>query len=366
MAVALISARNVNDALAQGITLLRAHGVRADSRNGPVLRVPGLVVTEYTQPCERVLLGHRWRDANPFFHLVEAAWMLAGRDTLRDLTPYVARMAEYSDDGGVTQPGAYGKRWRDHSVNEKGSRAFWYGWGDQLDWVVKRLRADPSDRRCVIQMWDPAKDQVGADAGSADVPCNITALPSIGTAGRLNLTTVARSHDAIWGAHGANAVHFTVMQEYLAARVGVPVGTYSQVSNNYHAYLDVMPEADAVAVDKLASSNTYPLVHYGLFEGGEEIDDHKRELLIAQDLAIFFEHGAAEAVTKARWPWVRHVLAPMALAHQHWKSGRGEERYTGALEVLDRVRAEDWRLAGREWVSRRYVAWANKQGERIK
>ena len=92
----IIEARNVNDALPQGLTLLHNRGEVENTRNGPVLRIPEPVATVLTHPCERVLFAP-WRDANPFFHLVEAVWMLAGRNDLKQLTPYVKRMAEYSD-----------------------------------------------------------------------------------------------------------------------------------------------------------------------------------------------------------------------------------------------------------------------------
>jgi hypothetical protein len=48
------------------------------------------------------------RDANPFFHVMETLWMLAGRNDLPWLVRFNKRFASYSDDGGNTQPGAYG------------------------------------------------------------------------------------------------------------------------------------------------------------------------------------------------------------------------------------------------------------------
>jgi thymidylate synthase len=54
----------------------------------------------------------------------------------------------------------------------------------------------------------------------------------------LDLTVLCRSNDVVWGAYGANAVHFSVLQEYLAGRIGVDVGVMYQFSNNYHGYVD--------------------------------------------------------------------------------------------------------------------------------
>ena len=79
------------------------------SRNGPVRVANEPVTITYRQPRHRVLF-HPVRDANPFFHLFESIWMLAGRDDVKWLAKFNARMADYSDDG-VTLTSAYGLRW---------------------------------------------------------------------------------------------------------------------------------------------------------------------------------------------------------------------------------------------------------------
>ncbi|WP_217469305.1 thymidylate synthase, partial [Staphylococcus aureus] len=75
--------------------------------------------------------------------------MLAGRNDVAFVSGYVARMATFSDDG-QTFHGAYGYRWRQH-----------FGF-DQLNAVVKALKANPDDRRCVVQMWS-AQDDLGRE-----------------------------------------------------------------------------------------------------------------------------------------------------------------------------------------------------------
>jgi hypothetical protein len=82
MAIYCVTVRNVNEALGQGISWLAGPmGVEEPSRNGPVRVSPYPVVTTYANPAERVLFSPM-RDANPFFHLFEALWMLAGRNDL--------------------------------------------------------------------------------------------------------------------------------------------------------------------------------------------------------------------------------------------------------------------------------------------
>lgn len=356
----LIEARNVNDALIKGLNHLHLLGVEEDSRNGPVVRSLTPVTTVLARPAERVLFAP-WRDANPFFHLVEAMWMLAGRDDLKALTPYVKQMAEYSDDG-TTVPGAYGKRWRDWFM-DVGDEGGTFPSFDQLDWAVRRLRVNPADRRVVIQMWDASADPHRADAGGRDVPCNLTILPWV-MSGALHLTIFNRSNDIIWGLYGANAVHFSFLLEYLAARLGLTVGTMTTVSNNFHVYKDKLPNEYHTVTDSYHGLSPYPL--YPLFKDFEiKATDYQRDQIIKEDLRVFFEHGWYESVAKARWPFLRNVVSPMAAAHAHWKNNRGQDRYTGALEILSECQAEDWRIAGKAWVERRLQKFLQAQDDGV-
>ena len=229
----VIKVRNVHQALPEGIYYLRSSGYTSPSRAGGVRVAPGPVVTVYSNPTERVLFWPQ-RDANPFFHLMEALWMLAGRNDLAWLERFNSKMREFSDDG-VTLHGAYGYRWRYH-----------FGM-DQLDGVCALLRDAPNSRRVVLQMWDCKVDLGVTEAEcSLDTPCNDLAFLEVRN-GCLNLTVLCRSNDIIWGAYGTNAVHFSVLQEYLASRLGVRVGIFYQFSNNYHAYVDIFRKNEQLA-----------------------------------------------------------------------------------------------------------------------
>ena len=176
------------------------------------------------------------------------------------------------------------------------------------------------------------------------------------------MMTVSRSHDLIWGAYGANASHFGVLQQYLAARLGLGVGTYTMISNNAHMYLETMPPRK-LGQPRVLSHPSHNLYADGkvnvfpIFSGWENEDDYRREINLQQDLAMLFEYPLQETQLKARWPWLRQVVCPMLLAHQHWRQGRGEDRYTGALEILSQVKASDWSQAGEQWLQRRYDKW---------
>ena len=100
----LIDATNVNQAYEKGVAYLIDEGVKEDSRNGPVVVAPGPVLTRYTHPTQRVLFSPL-RDANPFFHIMEATG--SGGDTTLASTNCVAS----STTSGIS-PTLAGQYWR--------------------------------------------------------------------------------------------------------------------------------------------------------------------------------------------------------------------------------------------------------------
>lgn len=331
----VINVRNVHQALPDGLDLLRRSGVRRKSRNGPVLVHDGPVTTCYQRPTERVVFWPT-RDANPFFHLVEAVWMLAGQRDVATLKPYVARMADYSDDG-QTLHGAYGHRWRSH-----------FG-VDQLLSIVKRLKDNREDRRAVLSMWDPPFDLT---RDGKDLPCNTHAYFSVNHREELDMTVCCRSNDIIWGAYGANAVHFSVLQEVMAAGVGVQVGRYWQVSNNYHAYLDTFSKVEQLA-DEAADPLRHPFI-WDPYELGDVVamplvDTNMKEWL--EDAQLFFQGGVTIGL---RNKFFRRVLVPMTMAHLAYRRRDDAGRYEAARSIInEQCLATDWRRASLEWIDRR-------------
>lgn len=320
----VIEARNIQGALIQGLWHLKAEGRKRGSRNGEVLVVDGPVTTNYVYPRERVLFWPA-RDANPFFHLFESLWMLAGQNEVAPLTHYVGRMKDFSDDG-VTLQGAYGHRWTQH---------FHF---DQLKVVIQRLMLDPDDRRCVLQMWDC---QVDLDSKSRDIPCNTHIYFTRDYLGRLDMMVSCRSNDIIWGAYGANAVHFSMLQEFMAAGIGCAVGRYWQVSNNFHAYTKVFdPLFAALSGPAIANPynfpvtmNRYPLVSIDLEEWRNEL----YRFVLGQHWQGFTD------------PFFKEVADPMQRAYGLYRKGELD----AAIDIVGTVRAQDWCLAGAEWLERR-------------
>lgn len=352
----VIEGEDVNEMYWRGMNMLRTDGIDEDSRNGPVRVMPEPVTSVYRKPRQRVLLDTK-RAANPFFHLFESLWMLAGRNDVNALNRYITdfgtRFAE--KDGAVH--GAYGHRWR---------VAFGF---DQLDAIVARLKVNPRDRQCVLQMWDARKED-GSDAGVPyfgsndllgdwkDRPCNTQVyfrvrdkLPSeadshAGTVldAVLDMMITCRSNDIVYGAYGANAVHFSILHEYMAGRIGVRVGVMEQLSFNYHAYLDVL--ARVGCPEYLETYTGHKLKALPIGNDWEAWDN---------DLAYFMTWQKALVESGVTEPgryinrWFSHTVEPMFIAHFKWKNAMHKEAHNYAVLI----ESEDWRHAAVQWFETR-------------
>lgn len=333
----VIQARNVEEALIQGSRIVSTIGEKRDSRNGPVLVMPYPVTTVYHNPRERVMFLEA-RDANPFFHLMESLWMVAGRNDVDWLSQFNSNIANYSDDG-VTFHGAYGHRWREFfTVQDNEGNV---GIIDQLATIAKLLKDNPDDRRIVLQMWSASAD-LGRDG--KDFPCNLICNFRINPYGFLDMTVFNRSNDMIWGAYGANAVHFSFLQEVMAAWIGVPVGKYWQISTNFHAYLDTLERHGSVQSLNLGDTP---------YEKGEvepfNIVNTPIENWMA-DLDMFMDQGPVPGFKDV---FFRKVASPMMLSWRAWKNSEDPNRKANAIAEAKRIGASDWRKACVEWLERR-------------
>jgi len=337
----VISARNVSEALLLGLQALKAEGVNRDSRNGPVTLFPGSVTTTYAHPEERVLF-YPERDANPYFHFMESLWMLAGRRDVAWVSQFAGSIANYTDDG-VNFHGAYGYRWRVHfeATIQRGDGGFEIGGIDQLETIAALLKKNPDDRRIVLQMWDASAD-LGMDG--KDFPCNLICTFRISPYGKLDMYVFNRSNDMIWGAYGANAVHFSVLQEVMAAWVGVPMGIYEQISTNFHAYhntLDkhgnVTQHAPGMDPYSLGEVRATPIVN-GPIEAW------------FQDLDMFMTQGA---VMGFQDKFFKKTVVPMYQSWMAWKDKENPARVANAMVLAQQIAAPDWNRACVEWLARR-------------
>jgi Thymidylate synthase len=314
-----IAVRNVRHALHAGLDHLLANGVINDN----VIVAPTPVVTAYSHPQERVLV---WplRDANPFFHLFEALWMLVGRRDVKFLNNYIKDFGDRFGEPNGFEHDAYGYRWR-------------YSFGfDQLAANIAKLQLKSTDRQTVIQMWDATSNNNDLRGDWKTRPCNTHAYLRVHE-GKLDITVCNRSNDIIWGAYGANAVQFSVLQEYLAAWLDVDVGTYYQFSNNFHAYLDVFT--------KLAGKSEIGIDYYPPVR--PMINDPE---LFDRELRMWFQaYDRNEFRNDLKNRFISYTVTPMAHTYACWRAKDG----TAALKMALTIEAADWREACVQWLTRR-------------
>lgn len=325
--------RNVSEALFRGKQALLEQGREVNTRNGLALEFNTPVVTTYRLPTERVLF-YPERDANPFFHFMESLWMLAGRNDVEWISQFNGRINNYSDDG-KTFHGAYGYRWRN-----------WFG-RDQLKDCLMRLSTYENDRRAVLTMWDPKTDLVLTNDGK-DYPCNTQIYFWVRNK-ELHMSVVNRSNDMIWGAYGANAVHMSFLQEYMAGMLKLRVGQYYQYSNNLHAYVDVLEKLRNMQPDYEPYINISD--DNGEYESPPLITNphsFDKELEEWFDAPEFLEYTGAEK-TDYENSYLGTTASRIKKAWRMWKSKKIKVAIENAEEIHDRA----WRKACVEWLQRR-------------
>lgn len=238
----------------------------ANRRTGmKVKALPGVTFETDTGEEGLPLLGLRRIAAKNA--VAEQMWFLAGRDNVRDFLSARTRIWDgfAEPDGTVTS--AYGHRWR-----------HWFD-VDQIEEVLKKLRADPSSRHGVVMMWDPRMDLV---VPQKNVPCPYTFTVGI-IGGRLHLHLVVRSNDMVLG-FPTDAAGFGWLLMVLAQELGVEPGKYTHSISNAHVYEDHWAAAGEMA--RRGEAAVFAPVLFRLPE-------HSYERAVALDESLFEETVAA-------------------------------------------------------------------------
>ena len=202
-------------------------------------------------------------------------------------------------------------------------------------------------------MWS---SQLDLNRTGKDIPCNLTATFQRDADGKLDLVVFCRSNDIIWGCYGANVVHFSMLLEYMALRIGCPIGKLTQVSVNWHAYLDTLESVKYVEpmLDRYVGNQ----IHYTpLFSGGVVgLNERIHELLMCADTGkwLFNELNDDE-------PFFLNAIAVLK-AHEVWRHYSSTQRFEESLRILSKAdQKSDWVVAATEWIQRRQYQWVIKE-----
>jgi thymidylate synthase len=212
--------------------LLRKRGSgEINPTKGPATEINGALLV-LKKP--RARLSQSEKKNTLFSCLGEFLWYLAGSDKLDFIQYYISRYKDFSDDG-ETVFGAYGPRMFGPTSGT-----------DQVQNVIRTLRAKPHSRRAVIQLFHG--DDLAADLVKRreDLPCTCTLQFFIRNY-QLHAMVTMRSNDAFMGLpHDIFA--FTMLQELIARSLGVEIGQYKHAVGSLHLYA---PNTQAV-IDYLA------------------------------------------------------------------------------------------------------------------
>lgn len=347
-----IEAENAPEAYVESYWAIKTHGKTENSRNGPVLAMPGPTFLSIRKPLERVIFDPE-RNCNPFFHVMETIWMFAGDNHVGFPSKFNSTYVNYAEADGSVH-GAYGKRWRSHfPVKESGQRYLM----DQIQLAIAMLRTNSEDRRVVLSMWDTSED---LGAKKRDLPCNThiyfrarktpVADTKMGSPKwTLDMTVCNRSNDLLWGMLGANVVHMTYLQELVAFGAEMEIGNYQVFTNNLHVYTENDVCKRFMKGPVRTDLYVVPGMDYlALLDEGETVTDFLRD---CED----FVHDRG---TKFKTHWMNVVAMPMYLAYSArlYKTGDG-------LEFVDRIEAPDWRAACRQWIERKTQSSATSTGQ---
>lgn len=377
----VIDVPNVNGAFYSGLRRIRDGGLALETRNGPAHRMPGPMITHYRNPQQRMLLV-AGRECNPFFHVFESLWMLSGSNKIDFPVEYVSKMAGYSDDG-QTFNAAYGYRWRKQ-----------FG-VDQVEAAITELTKNPASRRVVVQIWSAQNDLVNQK--SKDLACNLLVKFSI-LDNLLFMDVSCRSNDMVLGGYGANAVHFSFLQEYICDRLnqnGLPVrmGAYNQISLDAHMYTEELygktlwegvkrelygglnrehKYSEAYSEDgyegrqllTISALNYVAMTHDGTAVPYLEHNRRDHKTFEGELRVIVDHHAAGEALISGFMsPYLRRVVQPMLVAYKLYQEKKLDEALLRVAVIRENVYEDfgqatgasrlDVEIACSEWLERR-------------
>ncbi|KQC05507.1 MAG: thymidylate synthase [Methanoculleus sp. SDB] len=102
---------------------------------------------------------------------------------------------------------------------------------DQIDYIIRKIRDEPTTRRALGITWFPVKDGT-----SAHPPC-LQRIQCLARDGKLNMHMEFRSNDML-SALGANMYALAHLQKHIADSLGLLPGWYSHTSVSAHLYYE--------------------------------------------------------------------------------------------------------------------------------
>ena len=166
------------------------------------------------------IITNKERKFNIEYAKAEWKWYLSGDRSINKLgeiygkiPPIWKRMADSKGDVNSN----YGYQWERNN---------------QLDQVVAILRENPSTRRAAISIYDGKE----INDYNRDTPCTYAVQFTI-LDNKLNMSVYMRSND-LWYGFCIDQYCFSMLQQHVAERLSMQVGSYYHHAHNLHLYND--------------------------------------------------------------------------------------------------------------------------------
>ncbi|RYE54311.1 MAG: hypothetical protein EOP48_12600, partial [Sphingobacteriales bacterium] len=200
------------DSLLNGGTLVSARQMKTLE-----IHPSGFVLTNPRARC----LTNKARKWSLPLAIGEFTWHLSASNDVKFISYYAKQWEKFSDDGKVIKESCYG-----HKIFEKNNKGI-----SQWSNVVNLLSEDRDTRRAVLSLYESTTD---FGAFSKDVSC-ICTIQFLIRDNKLDAITHMRSNDVMWGLP-YDLFLVTMLQEYLALTLSVPLGRYYHFANSMHLY----------------------------------------------------------------------------------------------------------------------------------
>ena len=170
-------------------------------------------------PTNKVITNKE-RNWNEAYAAAEWAWYLSGDPRIKTLGELYGKIP------------AIWKRMADKNGEVNSNYGYQWKRNDQLENVIKMLKTNPETRQAAISIYDGKTIHQYAH----DTPCTYAVQFTI-VQGKLYMSVYMRSND-LWYGFCNDQYQFASLQEMVAERLNLPVGTYYHHAHNLHLYND--------------------------------------------------------------------------------------------------------------------------------
>ena len=170
-------------------------------------------------PTNKVITNKE-RNWNEEYAAAEWAWYLSGDPRIETLGELYGKIP------------AIWKRMADENGEVNSNYGYQWKRNDQLENVINMLKQNPNTRQAAISIYDGKTIHQYAH----DTPCTYAVQFTI-VQSKLYMSVYMRSND-LWYGFCNDQYQFASLQEMVAERLNLPVGTYYHHAHNLHLYND--------------------------------------------------------------------------------------------------------------------------------